>query len=79
MPSTSCKLTPYAYVVFKIICPFYFVGHRVVVNQLKVCIIYFNPDTVTTTFESEFLYLFIFGIALVGGIVSFFNTRFDKT
>lgn len=49
----------------------YFVDHAVLVNQLKVCIIYFNPDTVTTTFYSKFLYLFIFGIALVGGIVSF--------
>lgn len=64
---------------FSKLFPFYFVGHPVVVNQLKVCIIYFNPDTVTTTFESEFLYLFIFGIALVGSIVSFFNKRFDKT
>lgn len=53
--------------------------HAVLVNQLKVCIIYFNPDTVTTTFDSKFLYLFIFGIALVGGIVSFFNIRFDKS
>lgn len=26
-----------------------------------------------------YIYLFIFGIALVGGIVSFFNIRFDKS
>lgn len=84
MKSCSVKSKyAFAYVVFKnnIFFCNYFVGHPVLVNQLKVCIIHFNPDIVTTTFDSKFLYLFIFGIALVLQYLHciFLNIRFDKS